>query len=271
MDGYRFAKHVLKASPQGLFRLQMTISQHELRRASPTKLLKQLLDDRQIPAVVKSSKVVDFYDKAFRNYEGITSSVLAYSEGNTLSCLSVLAKIEQEDLNAPVPNSRRPVFLYVDVNRRTITEALREALQIQEGENIYKVLMNLSKTKDGYLTIFGIIDQYDQWHPDDVGVLSALVIQSYRNYRLHVPTAIELVASKIEFNGGKKASYLGPVTESLRHDLSEAEAREYVNALTDDAKLAEEITQLVVQEMSKPGHVNPQRICEIYEEVLSHQ
>ena len=72
---------------------QMVICHHYLEQTSPTNILREYMRDREIPAVLENSSLIDFYENVFKKYRGITSSVLNHKEGKTLSSLTVLSKI----------------------------------------------------------------------------------------------------------------------------------------------------------------------------------
>lgn len=162
------------------------------------------------------------------------------------------------------------MFLYVDASKGTLTRALRSALEVMEGQDLYDGLANLSRTANGYITIYGVIDHYDQWHQDDVLAMAAIVLQAWTNFRIHIPTISETVVKKVDFNGGVKASCLGWATPTLRHQLLLFEAREFANAITQDIdqyRQNEIMVHVLVHFLAKKS-ITPREICEISDTIL---
>jgi hypothetical protein len=247
--------------------LQMDICHHNLEKISPTNVLREYLEGRCLPAAIQQSSLTEFYEKTLRNDEGIRSSILNHREGKTITCLSVLSKIEKE-------HDSNSVFIYADVRlgaRKdcSITQSLTSILGVQDGENIKDVLNCLSKFEHGYRRIYAIIDQVDEWQPEDMEILRSWVIQDFTNLRINLPTANRDVAEKIDkVNGKKDALFLGEAMPTLRHDLEEYEVRNYVNLLTDDKEMRRTIKARAKEHSLKKnfGYITARQLVEIYKD-----
>ena len=67
-----------------------------------------------------------------------------------------------------------------------------------------EVLSHLCDSEGGGYTIFGLIDQLEQWQFDDIPILKALYQQQYQALWVHVPTAMSDLAEEFQFlNGGR--------------------------------------------------------------------
>ncbi len=243
--------------------LQLNLSRRQLFRASPSEWRANQLERRLLQGATVSpdTDVLRFFTSVYRNQLGLTSSWLSQGEGKTLSCLQVLEDIEKNN-----PDS---AFLLVSVRNRPIEAALRETLHIHPKIRVEDVVADLTlSTRIGSgrrpQTIYGLIDQVEEWFDTDNGILRCLVCQQHENLRIHVPCGIPEVALRFDKVNGKhkyKSKCLGSAGKDGIHEFSVDQAESYIRSFCHDSSRATAILERAKNTSVQQNHPLCPRLC----------